>query len=126
MLGWKSAESTPKIVSSKDRSKNCLKNEWILWKLQFNLGNKYKTKFILQVGENIVQRAQDELVKAGICVIQNVKLTNLERIARLFGAQILPNLASLVSIPTLGLCEKFHNVFYEQQQKNLVYLEGIN
>ena len=58
-------------------------------------------------------------------MIQNVKLTNLERIARLFGAQILPNLASLVSIPTLGLCEKFHNVFYEQQQKNLVYLEGI-
>ena len=57
-------------------------------------------------------------------MIQNVKLTNLERIARLFGAQILPNLASLVSIPTLGLCEKFHNVFYEQQQKNLVYLEG--
>ena len=82
-------------------------------------------KLIFQVGENIVRRAQDELVKAGICVIQNVKLTNLERIARLFGAQILPNLASLVSIPTLGLCEKFHNVFYEQQQKNLVYLEGI-
>ena len=81
-------------------------------------------KSIFQVGENIVRRAQDELVKAGICVIQNVKLTNLERIARLFGAQILPNLASLVSIPTLGLCEKFHNVFYEQQQKNLVYLEG--
>ena len=81
-------------------------------------------KLIFQVGENIVRRAQDELVKAGICVIQNVKLTNLERIARLFGAQILPNLASLVSIPTLGLCEKFHNVFYEQQQKNLVYLEG--
>jgi 1-phosphatidylinositol-3-phosphate 5-kinase len=80
---------------------------------------------IFQVGENIVRRAQDELVRAGICVIQNVKLTNLERIARLFGAQILPNLASLVSIPTLGLCEKFHNVFYEQQQKNLVYLEGI-
>ena len=68
-----------------------------------------------------IQRAQDELVKAGICVIQNVKLTNLERISRLFSAQILPNLASLVSIPTLGLCEKFHNVFYDQQKKNLVY-----
>ena len=58
-------------------------------------------------------------------MIQNVKPTNLQRISRLFNTQILPNLASLVSIPMLGLCERFHNVFYEHQQKNLVFLEGF-
>ena len=58
-------------------------------------------------------------------MIQNVKEKNLLRISRLFGTQIIPSLASLVSIPTLGICEKFHNVFFENQGKNLVFLEGF-
>ena len=51
-------------------------------------------------------------------MIQNVKPTNLQRISRLFNTQILPNLASLVSIPMLGsviTVVEFHSVAVEIQ-----------
>lgn len=91
-----------------------------------NICNKIKAlePDLILVGKSIVRGAQDELVKAGISVIQNVKEKNLIRVAKFFGAEIVTSLDSLVNIPTLVVCGKFHSVYYEHQNKNLVYLEG--
>ena len=91
-----------------------------------NICNKVKAlqPDLILVGQNVCRLAQDILAEAGICVIQNVKEKNLRRIARLFDTQILTSLGSLVNIPKLGMCQHFYNVYYEHQDKNLVYLEG--
>ncbi len=78
---------------------------------------------LILVGENIVRKAQDQLANAGISVIQNVKKKNLQRISRLFNAEVLTSLSNVVNIPKLGTCEKFRSVYYEHQDKHLVYLE---
>ena len=66
-----------------------------------NICNKIKALHpdLILVGQNVCRLAQDILVEAGICVIQNVKEKNLERISQLFGTEIVTSVASMVNIP---------------------------
>ena len=90
-----------------------------------NICNKIKAlqPDLILVGENVCRLAQDILVEAGICVIQNVKEKNLVRIAQFFNAELVTSIASMVNIPQLGICHQYYSVFYEHQDKNLIFLE---
>ena len=70
-----------------------------------NICNKIKALHpdLILVGQNVCRLAQDILVDAGICVIQNVKEKNLERISRLFGTEVVTSVASMVNIPQVTL-----------------------
>ena len=91
-----------------------------------NICNKIKAlqPDLILVGENVCRLAQDILVQAGICVIQNVKEKNLGRIAGFFNTELVTSIASMVNIPQLGICHNYHSVFYEHQGKNLIFLEA--
>lgn len=93
-----------------------------------NICNKVKalSPDLILVGQNVCRLAQDILTEAGICVIQNVKEKNLKRIARLFSTPMLTSLGSMIHIPRLGTCEKYHSEYFEEQGKNLIFLEGSN
>ena len=91
-----------------------------------NICNKIKAlqPDLILVGENVCRLAQDILVQAGICVVQNVKEKNLGRIAGFFKTELVTSIASMVNIPQLGICHNYYSMFYEHQDKNLIFLEA--
>jgi 1-phosphatidylinositol-3-phosphate 5-kinase len=77
---------------------------------------------ILLVGKSVIRKAQELLIKAGIILIQHVKVSLLSRIARQMGASILPSMEHILmnhhafGENVLGRCRRFRLVTYRDNE----------
>ncbi|KAL0271738.1 UNVERIFIED_CONTAM: hypothetical protein PYX00_008735 [Menopon gallinae] len=84
---------------------------------------------IVMVYRNVSRLAQEYLLKLGITLILNTKLSVLERVSRFTQADIVTSVDAHISKPQLGTCQSFYLKTYETEKdcsKTLMFFEGCS
>ncbi|KAK6645654.1 hypothetical protein RUM43_001934 [Polyplax serrata] len=82
---------------------------------------------IVMVYKNVSRLAQEYLLKLGITLVINTKLSILERVSRFTQADIVTSIDAHVNKPQLGTCQLFHLKSYQTENggmKTLMFFEG--
>lgn len=67
---------------------------------------------------NVSRLAQEYLLKLGITLVINTKLSILERVSRFTQADIVTSIDAHVNKPQLGTCQLFHLKSYQTENGN--------
>lgn len=81
---------------------------------------------IVLVQRNVSRLAQDMLRQHKITLVQNVKQSVLERLARCMEADIVSAVDAHIGVPKLGMCKKFYlKSFAIERGKFQLRLNGL-